>query len=378
MPSPVNYIDVLLQGAASRLIAVPSNAPVPLSISSVNNENLTVDITVAWEYTQGKIPAQGIGLIWNNNATAPTLASNAGYLTFPPNQTSYTFQGIDPAQVYRLGIAAYNIINGVVYTTAIVAPTSSPDWLTDVNEPTIGGQTVQQVLDNIDTALANTNTSNDLNYDPITIAPTSLTRSQVARLDGSYDITINYAWTGNIDTIDGFVVLAAANPTNAAYTLGQPTDATWQRLPNERSFTYYGAPGEPWYTVGVVVYRRVKKDPVLAPNGLILSSITQLAPFRITANPLIGAEVYNISAGAVGSTQLADAAVTNAKILNDAITGLKIANNAVTAAKTAIAAINPTTGNLTANSVTAACKLNVKSYGCVVWSWKRYKHKALV
>lgn len=294
-----NAIDLILQAAANRVIGPPSNAPVPTNITIDYPQGGGQNITLQWSYAQGAIKADTIGILWTKSANGvprvPTVSDFDGFDTQPVSAIGrYQFPTIDTENSYRASVVAGQLYEGRYLTGPVIAPLSAPDWHVEPTAPKLGGQTVASILANIDTALANTNPGNDSNYTAIA-APTGLSVTHPANSDGSVDITLNWLWSGNPQDIDGFGVLFRAGLTSGFYLLGQAQDGVEVTLPAARKFIWRGAPATPWYTGGVCAYRRVTPNATY-PEGLIISTITQLSAFQPNAAPNITANVGGTAA----------------------------------------------------------------------------------
>lgn len=293
-----NVIDQSLQAAPIRILGIPSNNAVPVSVVITENSNGTRDITFAWTYTQGIIKADTIGLLWNESTVAmpvaPAYDDCDGGVTLNIDRTSYTFQGVDPTRFYRVGIVVGQKIDTGYYHGNVIAPIASPDWRITAGESNntnkIGGVPANE----IGPAIINFNNGNDRDSSAITVAPSSLSLTSVAGKNGSYDVTLNWTWTGAEGDIDGFGIFAHQGTTNAAYTVGQATDTVFQVRASARSFTWFGVSPEFWYTVGVLAYRKVDSD--IDADGVITSSLTQLAAYQANPNPDITASVGGVTA----------------------------------------------------------------------------------
>lgn len=309
-----NTIDLILQAAPVRILGVPSNNAVPIDVIITDNSNGTRDITFIWSYSQGLIKADTIGLLWNESAVAmpvaPAYDDCDGGVTLNIDRTSYTFQGVDPERFYRVGIVVGQKIDTGYYHGPVVSPSASPDWRitagTSNNTNNIGGTPASS----IGTAIINFNNSNDRDGSAITIAPSALSLNSVFGKVGSYDVTLSWNWTGVEGDIDGFGIYAHQGTTNAAYTLGQPSDTIFQVRANARSFTWFGVAPEFWYTVGVLAYRKVDSD--IDASGVIISGLTQATAYQPNPNPNITASV-----GGVTSTNVANSWNYAASMLDD-------------------------------------------------------------
>lgn len=106
----------------------PTNDPVPTGITIVDYpQNGKRDITLTWTYTQGDLPAEGLGIAYR--VGTGTVVVTDPNITFFPESESYTFFSVPIDGTYRAGIAAYrHSPDGVLRVGNIVQPTISPDW----------------------------------------------------------------------------------------------------------------------------------------------------------------------------------------------------------------------------------------------------------
>lgn len=105
----------------------PTNAPFGGSAPVIaTNDDGSRDITLAWTYVQGAIPADGFILFYKQGAAAITTADPA--YSLPNTSRSYRFQGVHQGTAYRAGIAAFRRTETGIQITGIYNPTSAPDW----------------------------------------------------------------------------------------------------------------------------------------------------------------------------------------------------------------------------------------------------------
>ena len=105
----------------------PTNAPFGGSAPVIAaNSDGSRDITLAWTYVQGAIPADGFILFYKQGAAA-IVTTDPAY-TLPNTARSYMFQGVHQGTAYRAGIAAYRKTETGIQITGIYNPTSAPDW----------------------------------------------------------------------------------------------------------------------------------------------------------------------------------------------------------------------------------------------------------
>lgn len=105
----------------------PTNAPYGGSapVIAVNDDG-SRDITLAWTYTQGAIPADGF-ILFYKQGTGAIVTTDPAY-SLPNTSRSYRFQGVHQGTAYRAGIAAFRRTETGIQITGIYNPTSAPDW----------------------------------------------------------------------------------------------------------------------------------------------------------------------------------------------------------------------------------------------------------
>jgi hypothetical protein len=308
MATIINEIDKTLQVQA-RWTSAPSNQPVPLTLTIKDNSNGTMDITVTWQtYVQGAVPAQAIGLFYEPSTTMPTKAS--AYIALTLDQTSYTFQGVDPTTTYRVGIAVGGATNIGLNIGTMVSPTSSPNWTVTALSQSNNTNTINGVLAaTITSSINNFNTQNDNDSSAITVVPTDVALSHTTKSVGVVDLKVVWSWAGTEGDIDGFGIVVHTGATNASYTLGQPDDTIYQVNAHARAFTGLGVAADQWYTVGIIPYRAVNK--AVNATGVIAGTLVPVAAYRPNATPNITANIGGMPA----STVIAN--ITNFNTLND-------------------------------------------------------------
>ena len=163
------------------------------------------------------------------------------------------------------------------------------DWLTQVggldrpaNNATEGapaGTFIDGVLaENIATAYTDFNSSNNRNNDPIAspiVATNGTAVDHTIQANGTVDISFEWNWTGDIATIDGFLVYMRASSSGAVYVFGtSPAQETVYTLPASKGALFvYGVTATDYYTFGVQAYRKVDGD--VNPAGVVVSPIVK-------------------------------------------------------------------------------------------------------
>lgn len=256
---------------------VPSNAPVPTSISTVLNADGSMDVTLQWSYAQGAIPADTLMLFWKSGGAplgAPAITDKGVLLT--PNANTYSFHGLDPAVNYRFGIAAARKPIGVLGYVAgtIQAPTAAPDWA-DIAavgnySGNVGGSPAATVVANA--ANGQTAFSGTVNYRSAG-APTNNPVPSAVNLaldnDASMQVRIDWTYTHGALRADGFFAFSKAGASNpnfntqdyaaAHFDVGAPAGATSFAL------TLRGLSQDTHITLGVAAYRRTETGLEVGP-----------------------------------------------------------------------------------------------------------------
>lgn len=129
-----------LQGAldaSGGVGTVPTNPPVPSSISVRIGNDGSFDVSLTWNYTIGTIAPDFMILFWKQgpaSLSAPLSSDKA--ILLASTATSFTFQGLDPSSNYRFGVGAArkDSAGTAVVVGTIIAPDGSvgPDWA-DIN-----------------------------------------------------------------------------------------------------------------------------------------------------------------------------------------------------------------------------------------------------
>lgn len=114
--------------AVYRAPGAPTNSPAPSGITVTENANGSRDILLSWSaYSQGALPANYL-VVFVKWGSQTTIASTEKGTVVPITSTSYRIEGVYPKAVGRFGIAAARLTDAGVQMTAIVQPTSAPDW----------------------------------------------------------------------------------------------------------------------------------------------------------------------------------------------------------------------------------------------------------
>ena len=184
-------------------------------------------------------------------------------------------------------ILSDNIISAELHVDVLMA---TSDATVGAPEGTyVGSVLAEDLINDFDQLVIDFNTSNNADYSPIT-APVILDNGtaidHIINEDSSASVTFEWEWSGNEYSIDGFAIIFRGSTTDSApYTiLASPSSEAIVQVPaSKRAFVWLGIPASGYYTVGILAYRKVTKDDVLAPDGLIVSPLVQ--PTRSTEDP---------------------------------------------------------------------------------------------
>lgn len=133
--------------AQYRADSPPTNSPTGgVAPVIVNNDDGSRDITIAWTYTQGALPADGFILWYKQGATA-ILTTDPAY-SLPATARSYRFMGAHQNTQYRAGIAAFRKTETGYQVTAIYQPSSVPSWIVAGTATLIGNVLVGTLTGN--------------------------------------------------------------------------------------------------------------------------------------------------------------------------------------------------------------------------------------
>ena len=235
---------------------IPTNLPVPTSLSKAINNDGSMDVTLQWNpYAQGAKPADLLILFWKSG-TAP-LSTPAGTdkgLHLNIGVTTYTFHGLNPDTNYRFGIAAARKPKAGGYAVgAIQAPTAAPDWADISDISTITGVPATTVVANAadgKTAFDGTVVFRS-NLAP-TNNPVPQSFASVVNLDGSADYSLGWDYTQGALPTSGYVFFWFEGN-------GTPTEArahyTLKNTAAPILFTLRGLPSDRLFSFGVAAYR---------------------------------------------------------------------------------------------------------------------------
>lgn len=248
----------------------PTNNVVPVAIEEIDNPDGSRDIVLSWTYSQGAIPADGLGIFYVEGAGAVSVTDPVVVLTV--GCTSYRFVGVSQAFSYRAGMVAYRKTESGIRRTAIVQPVSAPDWRVTGNTPNItaliDGVTAASVVGG--SAQGAITYQGTVNYrsagaPSANPAPSGITLTN--NTNGSRDIRLDWsAYTQGAIKADMLVLFYKEGA--AAVTIN---DAAIAMNVNETAGSYYIFPGtDPAksYRAGIAAARKTE-------NGLELGAIIQ-------------------------------------------------------------------------------------------------------
>jgi hypothetical protein len=159
---------------------------------------------------------------------------------------------------------------------------------------------------------------------PVLVIPTFATdgsaMNRTMNTDGSCNIDVQWAWSGNDSDIDGFQVISHQATTNAAYTLGSSTatETITNVAADKRQVIFYGAPCDKWYSEFVRAYKFV--HPSFAASGIIYSTaahptLTSEFPYQPNADVTFGGDVTGTIGGVPVATIIAGAGDTTPPLI---------------------------------------------------------------
>ena len=188
----------------------PTNAPVPTGITVVQNLDGSQNTTLTWDpYVQGAITADVIVVVWKTGTaplSAPTTADKA--ITLLATATYFTFQGLNPADNFRFGIAVARKPNAAsaYIAGAVQSPTAAPDFA-DISSTSLlnGTPTTTVVANAADGEISFLGTVNYRSAGAPTnnITPTGFT--SVTNTDGSRDLVFLFDYTQGAKKADHFL-----------------------------------------------------------------------------------------------------------------------------------------------------------------------------
>ncbi len=116
-----------------RTAGAPTNKPGPSLLTITNNANASINIKVGWKaYSQGTLLADFLMLFWVQGTAplnAPTIDDNSVMFNVNTAKASYyTFEGVNPEENWRFGIAAARKTESGLEIGEIQSPTAAPDW----------------------------------------------------------------------------------------------------------------------------------------------------------------------------------------------------------------------------------------------------------
>lgn len=288
--------------------APPSSSPVLGTMSTAESGAGSNDVTLNFDYTQGKLAADSFTMFVTKDGSTPTLQSEV-FATMTADNRSYRAVGLPQDQSYKVAIAASRKWAGGVSSTEPVGSWDINGNSNGVRVKMRAGSELNGVLvSDITASIVNYNKSNDNNADAIA-TPTNSQISYVISTTGQADVTITWDWSGNNEDIDGFDILLHKGTDNSAYSIGQSTDSVYTTTADKRQRIFNGLDPTAYYTIGVQAFRAVNKN--LSANRLIVSGIQQLGPFQPNANPDISAKVGGKTASEIA------AVITNYNTSND-------------------------------------------------------------
>ena len=105
----------------------PTNSPAVAGKTNVQQEDGSMDVVLQWTYAQGDVKADFIAVFVKEGATplsAPAV-TDSSQIYHIPGPTAARFEGLNPQNNYRFGIAAGRFTAAGAVVGAIISPTAS-------------------------------------------------------------------------------------------------------------------------------------------------------------------------------------------------------------------------------------------------------------
>lgn len=294
-------------------ISTPVILPTILSDGTAVDHVINTDgsATISFEWAWAGDEAEIDGFIFyhhigtsNTEHTFTTPTSESAVLV-PANKRAIILGGQPADKYHSFGIRAYRVVDpdiaagGIIQTTIVTPsavgekpyqPATEVAFAGDISG-TINGVSVATVTD----AVQNFNDRNDRLATAISAPTIAADGSAVDHLnnpDGTVTITFEWDWSGDEDTIDGFMVYQHVGTTNSAHTFTGGNDEAIIYLPaNKRGANFVGVPATRYYSFAVRAYRIVDAD--VNSTGFVYSTLATpgLAaeyPYRPSSGTVIG------------------------------------------------------------------------------------------
>lgn len=272
-----------------------------------------------------KVVAFNTRLLRANYNTAPSIRQTIGTVAsglIEPTGLLWTLDRIDyMASGYLTWVKGDSGIGNVSPLTRVeIQYAGSTDWvdkgttnqeIMQLTEVPAGLHTVRIRSENTTGALSDW-VSGTFNVSaPTLVVPTFATDNSAVdhdlNTDGSCNLSVEWQWAGDEDSIDGFEVISHYASTNDEYVLGTaPTTETTNTLTSDKRIVYfYGVACDKWYTVYVRAFKYI--HPSFVPSGVLYStaakpSLSNEDTYQPSANVAFGGDVT----GTIGGVPVAD------------------------------------------------------------------------
>jgi hypothetical protein len=159
-----------------RTTGAPTNNIAPSGLTIATNSNGTINITITWAaYVQGAASADTLVIFWRKDGNSPLVTDSA--ITCNVNTTGpsyYSFEGVNPKDLYSFGVAAARRTENGLEVGTIVTSASAPSWkgvgnMTPNFTANIGGSDAATVVSNA--ALGASDPATRINTGTTTIDP---------------------------------------------------------------------------------------------------------------------------------------------------------------------------------------------------------------
>ena len=312
---PVASVSATVAGTAIyRNAGAPTNDPIPTAIATTVNADGSKDVLLSWTYTQGTIPADGLGIVYVTGTG--TVAATDSHQLVSTASTSHLFRGLPQDATYRAGIAAYRTNDTGLHVGPVIQPIATPDWRVIGGTANFTGTVGGSSSINIDATV--TGTANFRNASAPTNSPVISSITTSASTVGTVDITLNWTYTQGTLTADEFMlycVEGAAVPTTSSPVLAIINGSS-------RSATFFGVSTEKSYKVGITARRKTATGVFETP--IVASWVRTGGTANITAT-IDGTPATNVTA-TVGGTAVY---ISNSVPTNSPVpTAISIVNNA--------------------------------------------------
>lgn len=270
-------------------LIVPIVVGTGAAIDHTTNVNGSADISFEWSWFGNEADIDGFEVVtYVSSSSVPytpgsaPLAERVDIVT--PTRRALILYGTDPTKHYTFAVRAFRIVDPNIaadqrmWSIWVKSTLAAENPYQPATNAAFAGD-ITGTIDGVPAALAastvlNFNARNDRIASPIA-APTVLTDGtavdHIVNADASADLSFEWIWGGDNDSIDGWEVVIVQRLSSLAYTIGAtPSIEMLYRLPpDRRALIHPGQNPTSWYTFYVRAFRIVDQD--IAENGLIVS-----------------------------------------------------------------------------------------------------------